>query len=157
MSIVECQECGKSVSNLAVACVHCGNPYLKAAEPQLGTADFVRKPTSVQDKGSSDLTRKPLHYLYAFVFGAIGLWCGSNVGPILFHSSSTCPFVGFDSQNWASFSNAFLCYDQYSVVTAQWSQISVFSRIIFLVVMSPLSLIFCTLMWFSIERGRKAI
>ena len=157
MGIVQCQECGKSVSNLAAACVHCGNPYIKATQPQLNSADYLVESTSIHDKNSKDLTNKPMNYVLAFVFGGIGFWGAAYGWGVFWQSSSTCPFVGFVSQNWDSFNNAFLCYDEFTVVTAEWSQIPVFSRTIFLLIMIPSSFISSMASWFFVERGRKAI
>ena len=157
MSIVQCQECGKSVSNLAAACVHCGNPYVKTNEPRVNTADFLGESTNLQDRSSKDLTSKPMNYILAFVFGALGFWGASYGWGVFSKSGSTCPFVGFDSQNWTSFTNAFLCYNDFTVVTAEWSQIPVISRTNFLLIMIPSSFISSMVSWFFVEKGRKAI
>lgn len=76
MAMIECTECGSSISDKATSCIHCGAPVETKASVKASEARVV----TIQETSKSLKLQKALAVL-VFIFSSVGLMAAMSVEP----------------------------------------------------------------------------
>lgn len=91
MALINCSECGKSISDRANACPHCGNPMLASASAAAPTPVSVTEASTVTTQATGKGPK--IAQLVGFLFITAGV-VSCVAGPEYLHSASGLLLLG---------------------------------------------------------------
>lgn len=164
---VFCVNCGTQVPDIAVFCPSCGSKIIRAnaatasqpvyqqpvyTQPVQQQPVYAPQPQQLQH---ADLVRKPYFYFVAAAFALLGFWTGSYGYGAL--SKSYCSQVAFNSDQVFSFTNAFICVNDFNYELVDALNAPIYSKGPFVVVMIAVSFFLWTIAWRFVSKARGAV
>jgi len=154
MTVNFCSQCGSSALPSNKFCSNCGMEISRTDVAVSYQNLQEEKPESVPslETQSTNLLDKPMYWIIAAVCFVVGFWFGDY--GIISLTKGNCDFVYFNSGQFPSTSNSFVCVSNVEVDAVSALGTNVYGHVPFSIAMQAASIFFVLLGWIFVRKAR---